>query len=61
MAQGFILDHADGQQNKATAWVEGEPEKGWFGSIKTRGRRVLELESWRCEKCGFLDNYAPAQ
>jgi ribosomal protein S27AE len=57
--QGFILDHADGQPKKVTSWVEGAPEKGWFGGVKIRGKRTLEIESWRCDKCGFLESYAP--
>ncbi len=45
---------------KATAWVEGEVERGWFGNVKARGQAPLQIETWRCDKCGYLENYAPA-
>jgi hypothetical protein len=55
--QGFTLDHADGGGKAVAAWVEGVPVKKWYG-LK-HSKRKLQIETWRCTKCGFLENYAP--
>jgi hypothetical protein len=57
MDQGFIPDATD-NTTKVTNWVEGQPQKRWYG-LKTRGLRKLPIESWRCGRCGYLENYAP--
>ena len=59
MAQGFQLDLGDGSAKKIASWVEGTPERAWFKTVKVRGKRQLEIESWRCERCFFLESYAP--
>ena len=57
MKRGFLLDHTYGSR-AASSWVEGEPERSiWYG-VKLGGKTVLEVETWRCSKCGFLENYA---
>ena len=58
MEQGFI---PDSKQNgtKVTEWTEGAPRKGIFGIIKTRGLRNLKIEAWQCQRCGYLETYAP--
>ena len=40
-------------------WIEGAPEKSFWIGIKTRGRRKLKIETWRCGRCGYLESYAP--
>ena len=57
MEQGFI---PDSKQNgtKITEWVEGAPEKKWYGLV-IRGKRKLAVESWRCGRCAYLESYAP--
>ena len=56
--QGFLLELKDGNQRAVTEWVEGIAEKRWWG-ISIRGRRKLSVETWRCARCGYLENYAP--
>ena len=57
MKRGFLLDHTYGSR-AAASWVEGEPERSiWYG-VKLSGKKVMEIETWRCSKCGFLENYA---
>jgi hypothetical protein len=57
MDQGFIPEAKDHSQ-KPELWVEGPPEKAWYG-LKLRGKRKLTIESWRCGRCGYLENFAP--
>jgi len=59
MEQGFTLDHTDGGGRSVTSWVEGAPQKGWFGWISLRGKRKFEVQAWRCPRCFLLENYAP--
>lgn len=58
MAEGFLLDEGHGWR-KVASWVEGAPRHSWLTGITLRGRRRVELESWRCNRCGFLEQYAP--
>jgi predicted nucleic-acid-binding Zn-ribbon protein len=57
MAIGYILDTSYGTQG-AGQWVEGEPEKSFWTGIKVRGKTKRPIESWRCQRCGYLENYA---
>jgi len=55
MEVGFIPDNAFG--GIRSIWIEGLPEKGWFG-MKLKGRRKLEIATYRCTSCGYLEGYA---
>jgi Domain of unknown function (DUF6487) len=57
MEEGFILDETYGAQ-QPSQWVEGEPEKSfWFGT-KTSGKEKLQISTYRCGRCGYLESYA---
>jgi len=58
MEPGFLLELRDGNQKVVTEWIEGVPEKGWFGLVKIRGKRKLRVETVRCTRCGYLESYA---
>ena len=55
MTTGFLLDSSDAP--KVTEWVEGAPEKSFWG-LKLKGRRRFPVVADRCERCGFLELYA---
>jgi hypothetical protein len=57
MQEGFIPDHSHGAV-LLTSWVEGEPVKNFFGSVKQRGRTTKPITASRCSVCGFLELYA---
>jgi len=57
MKRGWVLDHMYGGR-AVSSWIEGEPEKGMLGGVKLGGRQAIEIETWRCIKCGLLQNYA---
>lgn len=57
MEQGFIPE-ATRHSNGPSEWIEGPPEKGWAG-LKLRGKRRLAVETYRCQRCGVLESYAP--
>lgn len=58
MAEGFIVSEKHGIPATAS-WAEGAPRKGWWGDVKIPGK-PLPIATWRCNRCGFLENYAPA-
>jgi len=39
-------------------WVEGVPEKSVWTGVKIKGRKTIETQTFRCDKCGFLESYA---
>jgi ribosomal protein S27AE len=58
MSEGFVMDNAYGTMAVST-WVEGAPKKSIWVGVKLEGRKPIEIETWRCGKCGFLESYAP--
>jgi len=58
MDVGYIPETKDQSTNIET-WCEGEPKKAFFG-LNTQGVRTLQIQTWRCNGCGFLESYAPA-
>jgi len=57
MEEGYILDKG-GSEQLQSRWVEGEPGKtSWFG-VKTSGKEILQVTTYRCRRCGFLESYA---
>lgn len=58
MDKGFVLDNDYGTKRVAE-WIEGEPQRAWFGSVKLRGKGRNRIESWRCPRCTFVETYAP--
>ena len=59
MEEGFVLD------NDATAkqaqWVLGRPESSFWGGLKVAPKDRYFIQTYRCTKCGFLENYAGAR
>jgi hypothetical protein len=62
MATGFIADAAHTtHMSVQPRWVAGEPETGsWLTgySVKTQGKRVYPVITFRCDQCGYLESYA---
>ncbi len=52
MVAGFIVE-STGRQVHPTVWVQGEV---W--QYMLYGGRSFRIVSYRCPKCGFLENYA---
>jgi hypothetical protein len=57
MVAGFVIDKEHGG-SRVSRWVEGPPEKSFFGNVKFRGRQPVEIATWRCTRCGYLESYA---
>ena len=59
MEQGFVRETKQ-HATSVNVWVEGTPDRSFWTGIKTRGRKTLAIETWRCGRCAYLENYAPA-
>ena len=57
MVQGFIFE-IDGSIRKVSAWVEGAPEKSWWGGATVPKEKCVPVGTFRCSVCGFLESYA---
>lgn len=57
MQQGWVLDHTYGAR-AVSSWVEGEPKRSIWVGVKLEGKAPIEIESWRCSRCGYIEQYA---
>ncbi len=57
MTEGFIPDQSE-NGSKVSKWIEGLPEKRWWG-LKVRGKTQFAVQTFRCMRCSYLENYAP--
>jgi hypothetical protein len=39
-------------------WIAHVLEDGWIGGVKLKGRRALDITTYRCTSCGYLESYA---
>lgn len=58
MAEGFLVDQGYGQVHSGT-WQQGAPQKSFWTGVKQSERDQLKVSSWRCQRCGYLESYAP--
>ncbi|MDP5277635.1 PF20097 family protein [Sphingomonas sp. DG1-23] len=56
MEQGFTLTGRD-TYRRATSWVAGPPRKLLLLGLKLP-HKPIDIQAWRCGRCGFLENYA---
>lgn len=58
MTSGSVIGKDTNGGYGDVVWVEGAPEKSIWTGLRLRGRTLLSVVSFRCERCGFLENYA---
>ena len=58
MSEGFVIDHGDYGSTSVSTWQGGPPRKSFWTGIKQSKDDQLEITSWRCDRCGFLESYA---
>jgi hypothetical protein len=57
MEAGYIVDQGYGT-NAVPKWVAGVPEKSIWVGLKLRKRQQIEVSTYRCRRCGYLESYA---
>lgn len=58
MTEGFVVDAGDYNIQAVPRWQPGPPEKRWYG-LKTKKADQKEVATFRCDRCGLLESYAP--
>ena len=59
MEPGFVINESYGSGTRTVVqWVAGEPEKSLWTGLKLRGKQKLEVTTYRCRRCGYLESYA---
>ena len=58
LVRGYLFDEGYYKESPAD-WIEGGPERGLLGGLKTGKRLRLTIEAWRCPSCSKLTLYAP--
>jgi hypothetical protein len=58
MSEGFVADTTYGGAS-VSSWIEGEPKRSWWMGVKLAGETPIEIKTWRCDRCGYLESYAP--
>ncbi|MBS1790809.1 MAG: hypothetical protein JST85_24040 [Acidobacteria bacterium] len=58
MEEGFLIDRGDSNSSNVPTWVGGLPDKRWWG-LKTSDKEKLQVITFRCIRCGYLESYAP--
>ena len=56
MEEGIVLDESYGRRMPAK-WIEGAAQY-WMWNVVIRGKRQLEISTYRCRRCGYLESYA---
>jgi DNA-directed RNA polymerase subunit RPC12/RpoP len=54
---GYVVDESYGTRTVAK-WIAGEAERSMWTGLKTRGKDKLDITTYRCRRCGFLESYA---
>jgi len=57
MSEGFVIDNKESGR-AVSSWLEGAPSKSIGVGVKLEGKTPIEIATWRCTSCGFLESYA---
>ena len=58
MCDGFVADNSRGMYS-ASAWHPGQVIKSFLWGVKVQRAEMRQINANRCERCGFLELYAP--
>jgi hypothetical protein len=57
MEPGFTVDQGYGS-TLVPRWVAGVPRKSIWTGLKLGGLRQIDVATYRCRQCGYLESYA---
>jgi hypothetical protein len=57
MEPGFIIDESYGKR-VVGKWAAGEPKVNWWLGLRLGRNEQLEIATYRCRRCGYLESYA---
>ena len=57
LSAGFIVDEGYGS-HEVSRWQDGEPKRAWYGGVKASKSDQIQVSTFRCDRCGYLESYA---
>jgi len=57
MDEGCLIDQGYGAV-AVPKWQPGPPKKSIWAGLKQTKKAQIEVSTWRCGRCGYLENYA---
>ena len=57
MEAGYVVDEGYGTRT-VSKWIAGTPEASMWTGLKLRGKDKLDVTTYRCRRCGYLESYA---
>ncbi len=57
MEPGYLVDQGHGTTT-VPKWVAGVPQKSIWTGLKLRRLEQVEVATYRCRRCGYLESYA---
>jgi len=57
METGYMVDQGYGAY-AVPKWVAGVPRTSIWTGLKLRGLDQVEIATYRCRRCGYLESYA---
>lgn len=57
MEQGFVPDNTYGAR-LVSHWAPGAPRKSFWQGTKLPAAKLVPIGTFRCESCGYLEEYA---
>jgi hypothetical protein len=57
MEAGYTIDVGYGTKS-VPKWVAGEPQKSIWTGLKLSGKDQLDVSTYRCRRCSYLESYA---
>ena len=58
METGYIVDEGYRSSRSVPKWSPGEPVKSFWTGLKVRKSDQRQVTTYRCRRCGYLENYA---
>lgn len=58
-SMGFIVDYGAGGKRQVEKWVAGEPKPSYWYGVDIKNQDQIEVVTYRCDECGYLESYAP--
>lgn len=61
MTGGFVVDYLPGGNRQVEKWVAGAPKQSFWHGVDITKESQIEVVTYRCDGCGYLESYAPRQ
>ena len=58
MSEGIILDQGDYGSAHVSTYQAGPPAKTFWHGLKQDRQQQFRITTFRCNRCGYLENYA---